>query len=335
MARLSGLKGQLLKRRRLLIGSAALALLIAVVRVEEGKLTWAEWTGFGSDVEETHTQEVQSNGTVTKTTISKKFQAGKTLWDGLSVLGVPFSLAILGYWLQQLQQEQAAESQRLQQEQASEEAKEEILQSYFDRISTLLIDKNVIAIAVKVHKAAELQKEGVDSSFEVTEEDKELVNASVDVIRARTLSILRRLGKDCERKGDVIRFLVETEIVSKLKLDLSNADLSNANLRNADLSNANLYRTNLMDANLLGANLLGANLSYADLSRTDLNYANLSYADLNHGNLSEANLSYAALFDADLTDATLTNTDLGNAYYNSLTKLPASIDPIDRGMVSL
>jgi uncharacterized protein YjbI with pentapeptide repeats len=293
-----------------------------VVIAKQMNLTWAEWTGFGADVEETRIQEVQPNGTVTKTTIAKKLQSSKTLWDWLSLLGVPLSLAALGFWLQQLQQKQA-----------SEEAKEEILQAYFDRISMLLIDKNLIAIAVKVY-ASEPQEEATGSSsslINVTEEEKELVNASVDVIRARTSSMLRRLGKDRERKGDVIRFLAETEIVSKLKLDLravqlggvnlSGAILSNAILSHADLEGAILSHADLSHADLRDANLSKANITKADISNANLSNANLSYADLSKADLSNANLSYADLSKADIIKADLSNTNLfkANLSYANLT----------------
>jgi uncharacterized protein YjbI with pentapeptide repeats len=321
MARLSGLKKQLLKRRRMLIGTAALAILLSVVRVEQGKLTWAEWTGIGADVEETRTQEMKPDAAGTKITISKKFQSGKTLWDWLSLLGVPLSLAALGFWLQQLQQKQAAESHRLQQEQASEEAKEEILQSYFDRISTLLIDKNVIAIAAKVSSPVPAN---------ITDEEKELVNASVDVIRARTFSMLRRLGADRERKGDVIRFLAETDIVSKLKLNLSKASLSMVNLSGTKLGFADLS-----GANLSGANLSGANLSFADLKRADLSLAHLSSTKFFGANLSGAlifgtDLSFAYLACANLERANLHTTDLSGVNLNR-----AKLDDADLSYANL
>ena len=84
----------------------------------------------------------------------------KSVWDGLELLGVPLVLAVLGAWFQKNQQEQAdriAEAQRHrdyqiareQREQDGDEIREEVLQLYFDRISTLLIDKNLMAIAAK------------------------------------------------------------------------------------------------------------------------------------------------------------------------------------------
>ena len=276
-----------------------IALISVMVISQKETLKWADWTGFGSDVEETKetkSEERQSNGAIRKTTITKKIHSAKSLWDWLSVLGVPLSLVIFGFLLQQIQQNKIAA-----------EVKEEILQSYFDRLSTLLIDKNIIALAIKINKETESQEKNTDFSSaldKVTEEDKELLNAAVDVIRARTLSILRRLEKDSELKGDVIKFLIETEIVDKLKLDLKGANLKGANLR--------------------GVNLRGADLKGADLRG----------ADLSEANLCRANLKGTKLSDAQLSDAQLIEANLRGASYNELTKLPIDITQLkDHGLV--
>lgn len=330
---------------RCMLGACTLATILTMVIISmHPTLTWPEWTGFGTDIEETQIQESQTNSTVTKNIIAKKKQSAKTLWDWLSVLGVPFSLAILGFWLQQLQQQQAAEGN-----------KEEILQSYIDRLSTLLIDKNVIALAINITEVIENQ-----SLQENITAERELVNASVDVIRARTLSILRRLTDDSERKGDVIRFLIESEIIGKLKLNLEGANLSYANLRYADLSLAILEGSNLSHANLRHAkfssnkHLSRANLNHIDLRNADLKNADLRNVNLRRANLRNANLSKADLRGADLRGANLLEADLSgadlrgtdlrhteiykaiftNSSYSTNTKLPAQINkPEDYGMV--
>ena len=90
--------------------------------------------GFGFWGGKSITLEEGSQGTTKITTTDP----GKTLWDWLSLLGVPLSLAILGAWFQASQQKQA-----------NEEAREDVLQVYFDRLSTLLVDKNLLALAAK------------------------------------------------------------------------------------------------------------------------------------------------------------------------------------------
>ena len=189
---------------------------------------WLDWTGFKS----------------------------KTLWDWFDLLGVPLSLAILGYILQQQQQKRAEVLAKEQREIAADETKEEILQAYFDRLSVLLVDKNILAIAKKVYATDEENDETQHQTRATTEEIEQL-SAAVDVIRARTLSTLRRFENDGERKSSVIRFLIEAEVVSKAKLDLRDADLGGANLEGANLEGANLKGANLEGANLTGTNLTG------------------------------------------------------------------------------
>jgi uncharacterized protein YjbI with pentapeptide repeats len=223
-------------------------------------------------------------------------ESERTIWDWLSLAGVPLSLAFIGAWLQSSQQRTAIETAEVQRKQAEAEAKEEVLQVYFDRISVLLIDKNLLGIAGKA---------------ESTPEQTELVDAAEDVIRARTLSILRRFGDDRKLKASVIRFLVEAKVVIQLKVDLHDADLSYANLHGADLSYANLS----------GANLHGADLSYANLHGADLSYANLSKANLSGANLKGTNLECANLLDTYLNDTDLDKANLINVYWNGVPSL--------------
>ena len=172
---------------------------------------------------------------------------GISIWDAAGVLGIPLVLFILGAWLQHSQQKQS-----------TDEAREEVLQTYFDRISALLVEKNLMAIAAKEKSdtpsilTTKNQPE-INANERRTPEEQELLDAARDVIRARTLSILRRFKDDIERKSSVLQFLIEAEIVSKLKLNLTGADLTGIDLAGADLIGANLTGANLTGANLTGA----------------------------------------------------------------------------------
>lgn len=247
------------------IFASSLAAFIIVVAFERG--IWPDWTGFKA----------------------------KTLWDWFDLLIVPLSLAILGYTLQQGQQRRAEAISKKQKEIADNEAKEEILQIYFDRISTLLVDNKLLSIATQPKDVR-------------TIEDKEILDATRDVIRARTLSILRRFKNDGNLKGNIISFLVETEVVSRLELDLSEADLGRAELEGIDLSGANLC-----DANLDSANLEGANLSRAILHRASLNSTRLNGANLFEASLQSAQLKKAQLVGANLNCAVLSVASLNYA----------------------
>ena len=286
---------------------------------------WPGGIGIGKDESVTTTtvetiEKDKQGKTVKKVTITAH-NDGKTLWDWGSLLGVPLSLAILGYFLQQQQQKRAETLSKEQRDIADNETKEEVLQTYFDRLSVLLIDRNLIALSNK------------SQSSTIKPEEQQLLDSSLDVIRARTLSILRRFESDAKGKGSVMNFLIETRILGKSKLNLSEANLSGANLSGANLSGANLSEAYLTGANLseadlskaylskaylyeaylYGANLSAANLSAANLSAADLSMANLSGADLSMANLSGANLSGADLSVADLSFADLYGADLSVA----------------------
>jgi hypothetical protein len=238
---------------------------------------------------------------------------GKTVWDWFGLIGVPITLAVLGIWFQSQEQIRASRDAEEQRRLATEESKEETLQRYLDRVSQLLIEKDLIRQSNVAHNP--------------------IVESASDVIRARTLSVLRSFSQDGERKGSVIFFLIETDVLHKLKVslsdsqlagaklaagDLSEADLAGAdltraylkyaNLSKADLGAANLTEANLRAANLVGANLNGALLSGANLSRANLSGALLIGANLSFTNLTEANLSGAKLRGADLREAIFKET---------------------------
>jgi uncharacterized protein YjbI with pentapeptide repeats len=269
-------------------------------------LFWTGGTGisdtldkiFWGDIKQSETVvsktvETDKQGNTVKTIETIKYDDGKTLWDWLSLLGVPFTLFFLGAWLQQKQQERAGKLSEDQQKIADNATKEEVLQTYFDRLSVLLIDKNLIALSNKLN------------SGEIKPEEKELLDSSLDVIRARTLSILRRFENDTERKTSVIRFLIESDIVGKSKLNLSRANLSEVKLQGANLSRAYLSGTNLSRANLQGAFFIGADLYWTNLEGANLEGADLRLAQLEAAFLIGADLRLAKLEGVNLRDANL------------------------------
>lgn len=307
---------EILRKFKRLLPWRSLTVVLVVAFMISQPVFWPGGFGFskGESVATKTVETVGKNaqGQITKTVETTKFDDGKTLWDWLSLLGVPLSLAILGYWLQQAQQKRAEKLAEEQRELAADETKEEVLQVYFDRLSVLLVDKNLLAIAAKGERGTTL-------------EEKELLDSAVDVIRARTLSILRRFEKDPERKTSVIRFLIEADIVSKLKLNLSGADLSGVNLSGANLSDADVCDADLSGADLCGANLTNAKLSNVNLSGADLRHTNLSHANLYHANLSEANLQDAELKGALLIEANLQNANLQSANLQSANLIESNI----------
>ncbi len=281
-------------------------ILFLFIELKDGKPQWRSGTGFEEGKTITTSIEKAPNGKIIKTVTTEKPEPGKTLWDLLQLTGtlaVPLVIAFLGFRFQEQQQQRANEQterekrvataraeresqlayeiKMFESERAEINLREEALQNYFDRIAEVLIDKKLLALA---DKFSSVGSQGLDQPNE-DREDKTVVLASLKLTRVWTLSILRRLSNDKERKRSVIQFLVDAEIVGKLALSLANADLSQADLCDVVLSGVNLN----------GANLSGAVLSKANLSNAKLIDANLTAATLTGANLNNANLTKASL----------------------------------------
>jgi uncharacterized protein YjbI with pentapeptide repeats len=223
-------------------------------------------------------------------------------------LVVPASLAGLGALLQLKDQDRAKKQADLEREIADKNRQqdleiaqgtreEEALQHYLDRVSNLVIEKNLLAIAAKAAP---------------TTEEKELLEVSAEIIRALTVSTLRRLS-DGSRKASVVRFLIEADIILGLKVRLEGADLQKADLSGTYLDGAILNSAILDDAKLEGASLNGAELKGAKLKGAWLNDAKLSSAKLNGADLTQASLEDAILNNAKLINADLSHAHLGHA----------------------
>jgi uncharacterized protein YjbI with pentapeptide repeats len=164
---------------------------------------------------------------------------GKTVWDWMGLLIVPIVLSLITVvfaWQQDVRQQQI-ENQRAEAERelAQQRAQDESLQAYLDQMSTLMLEKDL----------------------RNSEDDSEVRTLA----RARTLTVLRRV--DTSRKDEIMDFLVEADLVSKVGgsapvIKLAGADLSLANLDDADLRFANLHGAKLKGADLIGANLQDA-----------------------------------------------------------------------------
>jgi uncharacterized protein YjbI with pentapeptide repeats len=252
----------------------------------------------------------------------------KTLWDVLQLVIVPLALAAIGFFfsLQQDRRQDAIEDKRAASEQKIEEqrAQDAALQAYLDEMSSLLL---------------------TNGSLRESEEGSEVRTLA----RARTITVVERLNP--QRKAEVLRFLVEANLVQSVGgrapiITLNGADLEGVILSGAVLSKpvhtkhkkpvqtpwgpieplGPLDPADELGPKLWGTNMSGAFLPYADLreaqlTETDLSCADLSYADLSgatlSGDLSDANLRGADLSGAsliaDLKGALLTGADLSGA----------------------
>jgi uncharacterized protein YjbI with pentapeptide repeats len=220
------------------------------------------------------------------------YRPAKTFWDWLGLLIIPVLLAVGGLWFTHRREE----SERKRQD---DRLREEALLGYIDRMAELMLEKGL----------------GGPAKGQPAEDDPVR-----DVARSRTLLVLRRL--DGERKGHLLRFLHESELIVRpggVYIELGGADLAGAILRGADLRGAVLAGAILRGADLAGAdlheaNLVGADLRGADLSGADLHEARLHEAVLAGARLAGAYLSRVILSKADLTGADLSRVALGGAY---------------------
>lgn len=214
--------------------------------------------------------------------------------EAIGILLIPLVL----YWATQSyeQQRAAQEIERLQQE---------TVQNYIGQLSEIFLN--------------------VDA--DLRDEKNQRIRT---IATAATITLFRDPNLDSVRKGQIIEFLGQMELIQELEstkdgakdttaiislsgADLSGADLSNTSLSRADLSNANLSNANLEGAYLVEAKLGRAYLLKADLSNANLEGAYLSEADLSSTNLNKTNLFRANLFRVDLFGANLEGVDLSGA----------------------
>ncbi|MBE7384405.1 MAG: pentapeptide repeat-containing protein [Leptolyngbya sp. SIO1E4] len=226
--------------------------------------------------------------------------------EALGVIAIPLVLffAAQSYEERLLQREQTYQENVRQQE--LERSQQQAVTDYLNQLSTILLDME--------GDLDDSQNEGLRT-----------------LTTATTLTLLRDPNLDGNRKGQVIEFLSQMNLVQREFvygpqrpedtvpiISLRTADLSSADLRGTDLSNADLSFADLSFANLRRADLFFADLSFANLRRADLFLADLSDADLSGADLSDAilhsaDLSNADLFLADLSDADLSDANLSGA----------------------
>jgi len=213
-----------------------------------------------------------------------------TLWDWAKLLFVPAVLALGGYLFTRSENHrtQKIADQRAQDDRdlANDRRQDEALQAYLDQMSQLLTDK--------------------ERPLRRTQQGD---NLSV-VARARTLTVLQKLGPD--HKRSTLHFLYESGLITReLVVSLVDADLSGA-----ELSGAVLREAYLVGASLVGANVRAASLRGTYLSRADLSGADLSGADLSEAYLGEADLSEAYLSGTNLSRANFSGANFSGAYLN-------------------
>jgi uncharacterized protein YjbI with pentapeptide repeats len=258
---------------------ALVALLIWAAYLRfVGGYGWAPWTGLGEFVSPALGQ-------------GQEYFRGRTLWDWLELLIIPIVLAggalLFNRSARKTEREISDERVRTERMIAADQIGESALHTYLDRMTDLLLEKN-------------LRNSEPESDVAVA-------------ARALTLTVLR--GLDAQRKGILVRFLYEAHLIDrdKVVVRLSGADLSWADLSDANLSGVALHGVDLSRARLGNAHLEEADLSRSDLSYADLRIANLSRANLSDTDLCNTYLSAADLCQVDMSGALFFGTDLRGA----------------------
>jgi hypothetical protein len=225
---------------------------------------------------------------------------GKTLWDWLQLLIVPAILiGVTFVWsATQTSSDNKREDRRIAADRAAaEEVRQDTtLNDYFQQMSDLMLNKKL--------------------------KSSKLGDAVRSVARTVTLTTVRRLNG--ERRGEVVRFLYEADLIEEWEDQSLVIDLTGANLAGADVSGANLGAARFPDVDFTGADLSNTFLQGADLSEATLTGADLSgawlriayvrHADLERANLRDAQLDLADLGGANLRGADLTGAGLFGAY---------------------
>ena len=192
----------------------------------------------------------------------------KTLWDWLQLLIVPLVLAVAAFALNDAQsrREQSREELRAAREReiAADGRREDALRDYLRRMSDLV-----------------LQRDPKNSRV-------------LALTRTLTITVVRQL--DPRRKGIVVQFLAETDLIRK---SARSPDL----LDGADLRRASLERTVLERANFSGADLRGADLDGALIERAEFFGADLRGATLREAFIDATSFGTADLRGADLSGA--------------------------------
>jgi hypothetical protein len=196
---------------------------------------------------------------------AKDFQRAKTLWDWLQLLLIPILIAAGGWWLNN-------SLKRSDQQVETDRQRQKALDDYFNCMTTLLLEKEL--------RTAK------------NETDKSLHDESRKIARTRTITVLRIL--DSQRKGQVIQFLYESQLINKNPtVVLYGADFRYAKLDFVTLTEAEIRGVYFNNASLTGSQLGGADLRGSDFTGADLTNANLEKANLRYAKFTKAKLHYS------------------------------------------
>jgi uncharacterized protein YjbI with pentapeptide repeats len=309
-------------RVAIIITAAVVAVVIVLIIIGYN----FDWTGFNA-YSITWLPAPNKGASLPVTSVEERLPM-KTLWDWLQLLGV-LAIPVVVVWftytlqkrnrrLEQIQRErdqkladqraqlerEAAEKraqtereiaqQRYEQDQkiATDNQQGTALQAYFDRMSELLLEYDLL----KASPGSDVRT----------------------IARVRTTTVVR--GLDPRRKGFVLRFVQDSGLI---KIDDPIIELKFANF-----SDVNLRYTSLIGASVIGANFWKADLHHAELDG-DFRFTTFDEADLHgitlSGDFSEASLVQANLEGARCDDVVFRQADLSQANLNGAKLVRADL----------
>ena len=228
------------------------------------------WTGFGQRI------------------IAEKISPSKTLWDWLDLLIIPVAVGLLGWSFAQIEKVKT-------QKREEERAQKEILKSFFESMTNLIIVHN-------------LQASPTQQTLAIA---RAIVNTAFNNMNG-------------QRKGQVLQFLYESDLIDYdpklllLGVNLQNAILDEIVLGKSEIKGAFFNKASIQRANLKGANLIGCDFSLANFSHSLLEGANLSYTNLSKSKLKNMDLRSVNFEGANLNGANLKGSKISYAQLESI-----------------
>lgn len=220
----------------------------------------------------------------------------RKLWDWLDLLIVPLSLIFLG-WIYQAYEKSKTERKE------KENQQNEILDSYFRTISELINKWNLL--------------------------DKTQNNESRIIARTRTIVAVENL--EGERKGQILQFLFESNLIDDEKLNILGANfrevqasgivLRNTTIKGVHFCDSNFKNTFLDGSSFISCNFSNTNFNGASMENTNLGYSDLSYCKLTNIDLTRVNFEGANLNYADLSNSKITQSQLNGIFKKDKIKL--------------
>lgn len=225
----------------------------------------------------------------------------KSFWDWLQLLIIPLMLALGAFYLNS-----AADFRDYQI--AQEQKHQEILTDYFSKMQDLIVE-------TKKSKQTPGSKE--------SNSEERLLTEFRPTAKALTLSVIEQL--DGKRKGKVITYLAESQLITNEPSTQPEIQLDGANLDDIELGNngqrnsLNEKEMTIMDKiKIKNANMKRANLSGLQLLDSDLSGSNLENATLKNVEFTGSIMIGSRFINGKITDVDFTDVRLGKTIFDNV-----------------